>query len=149
MTEERGNRISERPAADRQRVGPFLQAFTFLGGPLAWLGFQNLAYALFSIPCFPASGRNPALPQGAGWVWILAIAVFVICAAVAFLSGVAGLRLLRRNRGGQAGPSDRMEHARIGRARFIGCWGVLLGFGFAFMVLANGAGLLLVPSCAM
>lgn len=149
MTDERDQGLSDHPSPKRDRVSNAALLFAFLGGPLAWFAFQNLAYALFATPCFPSAERNSMLPASASWVWVLAIAAFLLCAAVAFLSGVVGLRLLRRTRGEQAGSSGGLEEAGTGRTRFVAYWGALLGFGFGILILSYAAALLVVPPCSM
>lgn len=149
MTDERDQGLSDHPAPSRDKVGNSALLFAFLGGPLAWFVYHGVGYALFSTPCFPSAERNSLLPESASWVWVPAIAAFLVCVAVAFLSGVVGLRLLRRTRDERAGSSGGLEEAGTGRTRFIAYWGVLLGFGFGILLLCYTAALLVVPPCSM
>ena len=149
MSDERDPGLSDHPSPKRDRVGGMALFFAFAGGPLAWFAYQNAAYALFATPCFPSAQRNTALPPESGWVWVLVLAAFLVCVAVAFLSGVVALRLLRRTHDEQAGSSGGLQEAGTGRTRFVAYWGVLLGFGFGIVILSNALALLVVPPCVM
>lgn len=140
--------LSHHPAPKRGRTSGGELAFVLFAGPLAWFVQLNTGYGLMGTVCYPGPDRNIALPPGTQWTWVLTAVLYLVCLAVALLSGLAALRLLRRTRDEDVGSSAPLEETGRGRTRFLAYWGVILGFGFAFVVLVNGLALLMVDPCA-
>jgi hypothetical protein len=122
-------------------------AFAVAGGPVAWLAQMNLTYALLATPCFPGPTRNLQFPHGAGWAFILAIAIYLALLGLAFASAWTSRRIYRRIPGGSS--SDHFEGAGPARVRFLAFCGMLLGAGFGLVILVNAFALLMVPPCAI
>lgn len=116
--------------------------FAVLGGPLAWLVQLNANYGLFSQPCYPGPERNLTLPGHAAWVWPVSLIVYVICLTVAAASAITAVMVLRRARSGDPDGKDS-------RDCFIGYSGILLGGGFAAVILANLVVMIGVPACVL
>lgn len=117
-------------------------AFALTGGPLAWFVQLNTNYGLLSQPCYPGPDRNVALPGHAQWVWPLTVILYILCLLVALASAFAAWRIYRTAR---AGDPD----GRDSRDCFLGYSGLMLGIGFAAIILASLLALLMVPPCAL
>lgn len=104
-------------------------AFALAGGPLAWLVQLAFGYALAARSCYAGPDRL-AFGQ-IGWGTLI---LLLGCFGIALAGGAvaAGLR--------RAG--DRA-------LRFLAGWGMLLGFGFAGLILLNVIALVGVPPCAL
>ena len=141
--------LTNHPSPKRRRVGGRELAFALWGGPLAWFAQLNINYALVATPCFPGPHRNLQLPGNAQWTYVLAIIVYLMLLAVAVCAGLLSARLFRRVGGETAGSDADVEEAGTGRTRFLSYWGMLLGFGFAVVILVNAAALIFIPPCAI
>lgn len=140
--------LSHHPAPQRGVTSRRELAFALFAGPLAWFVQLNTGYGLIATACYPGPDRNIALPPDAHWTWVLTAILYLVCLAIALLSGVVALRLLRRVRDEGVGSSAPLEETGRGRTRFLAYWGVILGFGFASVVFVNGLALLMVDPCA-
>ena len=141
--------LTHHPSPKRGRVGGFELAFALWGGPLAWFVQLNVNYALVAQPCFPGPNRNLELPGEAQWAFVAAVVVYLLLLAVAVAAGLLSVRLFQRTRDETVGSDTDVEEAGTGRTRFLSYWGMLLGFGFAVVILVNAAGLIMVPPCAI
>ena len=146
MTREQ---LTEHPSPERGKVGRWELAFALWGGPLAWYAQLNINYGLLSTPCFPNSDRNSSLPEHAQWTYVTAFIVYAVLLLVAVAAGILAVRLFRRTQGEIAGSRANAEEAGTGRTRFLTYWGMLLGFGFALVILVNAAALVMVPPCTV
>lgn len=104
-------------------------AFALAGGPLAWLVQLAFGYALAARSCYAGPDRL-VLGPGSWWTLILLLA----CLAIALAGGAVAAGLRRA--------ADRA-------LRFLAGWGMLLGFGFAGLILLNAIALAGVPPCAL
>jgi hypothetical protein len=112
--------------------------------PLAWLIQLCAGFAMASQPCFPAAR------QAAGWHVPVNAMLFLTLAALAI--NLAALLLAwrdwRATRNEHHGGSEHMIEVGHGRTRFLALWGMILGAGFALIIVANGVALLSMPPCA-
>lgn len=141
--------LTHHPSPRRGQVGGMELAFALAGGPLAWFAQLNVNYALTAQPCFPGPHRNVELPGDAHWAFAAAIVVYLLLLAVAVAAGLLSLRLFKRTRNETVGSNADVEEAGTGRTRFLAYWGMLMGFGFAVVILVNAVALIMVPQCAM
>ncbi|RST31239.1 hypothetical protein HMF7854_10625 [Sphingomonas ginkgonis] len=141
--------LSHHPAPARRRVsGPTL-SFALWGGPAAWLAQLLADYAIYSRPCFTGSTRNAALPDHVAATHVAGAVALVLPLLVALAAGAVAVRVYRRTRDESAGSSAGLVEAGNGRTRFLSFWGMLMGFGFAILILTSLAAMLMVPPCAM
>jgi hypothetical protein len=136
--------MSHHPAPHRDRVALWESGLGLAGGPLAWLVQLTAGYALVAAPCF--TGLEPD-PAGDGRIG--AIVIYLLCLALALAGGLVSLRIYRRTRDETESSENELLEGGRGRTRFLALWGVLLGFGFAVVILLNGIPLIGVPSCAL
>ena len=141
--------LTHHPSPKRARVRGAELAFALWGGPLAWFVQLNINYALVAQPCFPGPQRNVELPGNAHWAFAAAVVVYLLLLAVAIAAGLLSVILFRRMHDETTGSDTDVEEAGAGRTRFLTYWGMLLGFGFAVVILVNAAALLTVPPCAI
>ena len=134
--------MSHHPAPHRGRVALWESVLGLAGGPLAWLVQLAAGYALAAKPCF--AGPDP-VPAGESRIWV--ILLYLACLLAALAGGFLSLRLWRRTRDEKSGTANELLEVGHGRTRFLALWGVLLGFGFAGVILLNGFALLGVPPC--
>lgn len=140
--------LTSHPSPQRGRVGRWELAFALWGGPLAWYAQLNVNYALAALPCFPNPDRNVSLPAHAEWTYVSVVVVYLALILVAIAAGLFSVRLFRRVGGEETASRANVEEAGTGRTRFLTYWGMLMGFGFASVILVNGAALVVVPQCA-
>lgn len=141
MTDDRRGLEHESPPP-ASRTGRLALVFSVAGGPLAWLAEINSNYGLLGQPCYPGPERNVVMPQHAMWVWPLAIAIYVLCLAVALSSALVAVGVYRRARAGD-------PEGRDSRNCFLGFSGMICGFGFSAVIFANLLALIVVPPCGM
>lgn len=129
--------VSHHPAPHRHKVAGLESAFGMWGGPAAWFVQLCAGFALSSSPLCGYAGTGAAAES-------LSLAALIL--ALAALVGSA--RILKRARdegpGGQAHLLDR----GVGRTRFLGVWGIVLGAGFAIATIFSAPAYLILPRCA-
>jgi hypothetical protein len=138
--------MSHHPAPHRDRVATWETVLGFAGGPLAWLVQLCVSNGLAADPCYAGPERGVAGGTGIG---IGIILVFLACLAVAATGAVVSLRVYRRTRHETEGSAGDLFERGRGRTRFLALWGILLGAGFAGLILLNGVALVGVPACAL
>ena len=141
--------LTRHPSPERAKVSRLELLFALWGGPAAWYTQLNVNYGLTSLACFPGAQRELELPAQAHWTYVGALIVYVVLLLFALASGFIAVRLFQRTGGETAGSHANVEEAGTGRTRFLIYWGMLMGFGFALVILVNLAALILVPPCAM
>jgi hypothetical protein len=149
--EQRGHDpgLSHHPAPARQRASTLSLAFATMGAPAAWFVQLSVSYALFAQLCYGANERLAGSPEGAGWRWVVALAVYLVCLLCGLAATMLAVVLYRRTKGERAGHSQDIEEAGSGRTRFFAYWGILLGAGFTVVTAVNVLALLAVPPCAL
>jgi len=142
-------RLTHHPSPKRHSVAPWRLGYALLGGPLAWWAQLNISYGLAVTPCFPGPERNLQLPGDATWIlWVTAIAYLALL-AMAVGAGLTAVQVYRKVQGEDAGSDAEVDEAGTGRTRFLAYCAMLLGFGFAAVILVNVAALLVVPPCGV
>jgi hypothetical protein len=136
--------MSHHPAPHRDRVEVWETMLGLAGGPLAWIVQLMAGYAIAAAPCYTGPDRDAA---GQGSLW--AIVLYLLCLALALAGGMVSLIVYRRTRGETEHSEDALVEHGHGRTRFLALWGMLLGFGFAGVILVNGIALVGVPACAL
>ena len=136
--------MSHHPAPHRERVALWETVLGLAGGPLAWIVQLVAGYAIAAAPCYTGPDRDAA---GQGSLW--AIALYLLCLALALAGGMVSLIVYRRTRGETEHSEGALVEGGHGRTRFLALWGMLLGFGFAGVILVNGIALVGVPACAL
>ena len=135
--------LSHHPAPQRSEARRGRLAFAVAGGPLAWIVQLGAGYAIFSLACYVGPERDAGPMAGS---WTLAVVVYVDCLLVALAAAILSAMLFRRTRGEAEG--SLIEHGH-GRTRFVALWGMLLGFGFAAVILVNGIAMIGVTPCGL
>ena len=136
--------MSHHPAPHRGRVELWESVLGLGGGPLAWIVQLAAGYAIAAAPCYTGPDRDAA---GQASLWIVALSL--LCLALAAAGGICSLIVDRRTRREtEHSEAQLLEHGH-GRTRFLALWGMLLGFGFAGVILLNGVALVGVPACAL
>jgi hypothetical protein len=137
--------MSHHPAPHRDRVAVWETVLGFAGGPLAWLVQLCVSYGLAADPCYAGPervGGGTGMGTGIGIILVL-----LGCLAVAATGAVVSLRVYRRTRHEMEGSAGDLFEGGRGRTRFLALWGILLGAGFAGLILLNGVALVGVPAC--
>jgi hypothetical protein len=143
MTAERHG-MSHHPAPHRDRVAIWETCLGLAGGPLAWIVQLAAGYAIAAAPCYTGPDRDAA---GQASLWV--VALYLFCLALALAGGVVSLIVYRRTRQETGHSEASLVESGHGRTRFLALWGMLLGFGFAGVILVNGIALVGVPACAL
>jgi hypothetical protein len=136
--------MSHHPAPHRDRVAVWETMLGLAGGPLAWIVQLVAGYAIVVAPCYTGPDRDAA---GQASLWV--VALYLFCLALALAGGLVSLIVYRRTRGETEHSEDALVEGGHGRTRFLALWGMLLGFGFAGVILVNGVALVGVPACAL
>lgn len=129
----------------RPGVDPLLQAFGFLGGPIAWFLHLTIAYGLVEIDCrshrldFEVLGL-PGLHAVGLILTLLAAATALGAAVIAATSHPRGVRWRRMDPG--------EEHEAEGGSRFLAFTGTVMGGLFALAILTGGSSFILLRGCA-
>lgn len=144
MSDGERHGMSHHPAPHRARVALWESALGLIGGPLAWFVQLSVSYGLAAEPCYSGPERGFENHAGAGIVIL-----YVACLAVALAGALVSLRIWRRTRSEKSGSTGDVFELGEGRTRFLALWGMLLGGGFAAVILLNGIALLGVPACAL
>ena len=117
-----------------------LSWFGLLGAPVAWTVTHVLGYGLTEATCDPAGTRwSIALD---GWT----VALTAVAAAIAALAGLAALVAFRRTREveGVGGPEEPPPKGRI---HFLAVVGIAISPLFLAIIVMDGLGVVLLPSC--
>jgi hypothetical protein len=136
--------MSHHPAPHRDRVAVWETVLGLAGGPLAWIVQLTAGYAIAAAPCYAGPDRGAA---GQASLWV--VALYLACLALALAGGMVSLIVYRRTRRETGHSEDALLEGGHGRTRFLALWGMLLGFGFAGVILLNGIALVGVPACAL
>jgi hypothetical protein len=144
MSGGEGHGMSHHPAPHRNRVALWETLLGVAGGPLAWIVQLCAGYSLAAAPCYAGPDRGFGGAPGPG-----IIILYAVCLAIALAGAIVSLRVFRRTRGEKRGSTDELFEHGEGRTRFLALWGLLLGAGFAAVILLNGVALIGVPRCAL
>jgi hypothetical protein len=136
--------MSHHPAPHRDRVAVWETTLGLAGGPIGWIVQLAASYAIVAAPCYIGPDR-----QGAGQASLWVIVLYVACLALAVVGGIVSLLVYRRTRRETEHSEADLVEGGHGRTRFLALWGMLLGFGFAGVILLNGIALVGVPACAL
>ena len=119
---------------DRGSVGPISLLYAFLGAPLAWVLHLLLSYWLVALSC----------STGWGGAKVGLLGLTAVCFIAAMAAGLLARRNWRLLRGEEitGAPYDpRRIHG------FLMIGGGVLALLFGLVILLNGAGPALVPTC--
>jgi hypothetical protein len=136
--------MSHHPAPQRDRVAVWETCLGLAGGPLAWFVQLAAGYAIAAAPCYSGPDRDAG---GQASLWV--VALYLACLALALAGGLMSLIVYRRTRCETDHDEAMLLEGGHGRTRFLALWGMLLGFGFAGVILVNGIALVGVPACAL
>jgi hypothetical protein len=112
-----------------------------------WLFQLVFNYGLSSYACYPVPLPRTSVMAGMGWVWPLIVDINLLCLTLALLSTGLSFRNWRlTNRYDVHTFDDVLEKGEAG-AKYLEVWGLVVGAGFAAVIVFNTFALFLVPIC--
>lgn len=112
-----------------------------------WLFQLVVDYGLSSYACYPVSLPRTSVISGMGWVWPLIIALNLLCLVLALIPTWLSFRNWRMTTPYDPHSfNDVLEKGEKG-PKYLEIWGLLVGLGFASVIVFNTFALFLVPIC--